>query len=134
MAEKFYSITEIAQKFGMTAHTLRYYDKEGLLPFVGRTASGIRRFRAADFDGLEIINCLKETGMSIKDIKTFMDWCQAGDSTIAQRLQMFQDRQIAVKKEIAELKRHLKKIEYKIWYYETALQAGTTKIHETCEK
>lgn len=134
MAEKYYSISEIAQKFNMTAHTLRYYDKEGLLPFVGRTTSGIRRFRSADFDGLEIINCLKETGMPIKDIRKFMDWCQTGDSTISKRLEMFHERRKIVKQEIAELKKHLKKIDYKIWYYETALQAGTTKIHETSEK
>ncbi len=86
----FYTIAQVAKKFGLTAHTLRYYDKEGLLPFVNRAAGGIRRFKEEDFEFLSIITCLKETGMPVKEIKTYIDYCLQGDSTIDARLELIQ--------------------------------------------
>lgn len=64
-----YSIGQVAKKLGLTAHTLRYYDKEGLLPFVRKGSSGARVFEDEDVDWLIIIECLKGTGMQLKDIK-----------------------------------------------------------------
>ena len=61
--------------------TLRYYDKEGLLPFVERSSGGIRLFKDSDFEWLSMIACMKQTGMP----KTFIDLCMAGDSTISER-------------------------------------------------
>ncbi len=75
----FYNISEVAKKMNVTSSTLRYYDKEGLLPFVDRTEGGIRKFKEDDFEWLSIIECLKNTGMSIKDIKAFIDWCMDGE-------------------------------------------------------
>lgn len=57
-----YTISEVAKKMGISAHTLRYYEKEGLLPFIERNESGIRRYKASDFEHLALIHCLKETG------------------------------------------------------------------------
>ena len=62
-----YSIGQVAQKMGLTAHTLRYYDKEGLLPFVKKNSSGLRMFSDEDIDWLVVIECLKGTGMQLKD-------------------------------------------------------------------
>ena len=67
-----YTIGQMAEKLGVAPSTLRYYDKEGLLPFVERTAGGIRIFSDGDLETLKIINCLKDTGMQIKDIRNFM--------------------------------------------------------------
>lgn len=64
-----YTIGEVAKIINISPHTLRFYDKEGLLPFVERSESGIRRFKEEDFGKLMIIECLKKTGMPIKDIK-----------------------------------------------------------------
>ncbi|MDL2285735.1 MerR family transcriptional regulator [Desulfovibrio sp. OttesenSCG-928-F07] len=127
-----YTITQVAKKFGITAHTLRYYDKEGLLPFVERSAAGTRKFKEADLEWLIIINCLKETGMQIKDIKVFIDWCMQGDGTIQQRYDMFVAQKEKLQQQMEAMQTHMKKIEYKIWYYKTALEAGTVKIHESC--
>lgn len=63
-----YTVGEMAKMLGVPASTLRYYDKEGLLPFVGRSASGIRMFRESDLEWLRIIGCMKKAGMSIRDI------------------------------------------------------------------
>ena len=67
-----YTIGQMAEKLGVAPSTLRYYDKEGLLPFVERTAGGIRIFSDGDLETLKIINCLKDTGMQIKDIRNFI--------------------------------------------------------------
>ncbi len=128
------TISETAEKMNLTAHTIRYYDKEGLLPFVERTESGIRYFTDNDLEGLEIIKCLKATGMPIKEIKTFMDWCVEGDTTLKERYRMFLERKTAVESQILELQQTLDRINYKCWYYKTALEAGTEKIHDNAPK
>jgi DNA-binding transcriptional MerR regulator len=124
-----YSISQTAQRIGVTAYTLRYYDKEGLLPFVDRTPSGIRSFKESDFEWLAVVNCLKNTGMSIKQIKVFIDYCLEGDATLEKRLDVFTNQKASVEKQIEELQTYLKKIEYKIWYYQTAVAAGTEAVH-----
>ncbi|MDK2866086.1 MAG: hypothetical protein PWP51_1574 [Clostridiales bacterium] len=126
-----YSISEAAEKVHLTAHTLRYYDKEGLLPFVNRTENGIRCFSESDLETLELINCLKATGMPIKDIKRFMDWCVEGDSRLEERYQLFLERRESVLKQISELLEALERIEHKCWYYKTAVEAGTIDIHKS---
>ena len=64
-----YTIGEMAKMLGVPASTLRYYDKEGLLPFMARSSGGIRQFRDSDLEWLRIIGCMKKAGMSIKDIR-----------------------------------------------------------------
>ncbi|WP_287531012.1 MerR family transcriptional regulator [Veillonella sp.] len=77
-----YTVGEIAKKLNITPSALRYYDKEGLLPFVERSSGGIRIFCEEDMDWLELIECMKRTGMPIKEIKHFIDCCVEGDSRI----------------------------------------------------
>ncbi len=123
-----YTVGEMAKKLQIAPSTLRYYDKEGLLPFIERSDGGMRMFKEADLEWLLIIDCLKKTGMSIKDIKIFIDWVQQGDETIDLRLQMFQDQHKVVKEQIAQLQSTLDIINYKCWYYEAAREAGTTDV------
>lgn len=126
----FYTISEAAEKMHLTAYTLRYYEKEGLLPFVERNDKGIRRFKDSDFGWLSIIECLKASGMPIKDIKTFIDWCMQGDDTLQQRHNMFLERKKVVEQQMSGLQKILNTIEYKCWYYKTALDAGTSAVHK----
>ena len=121
-----YTIGQMAEKLGVAPSTLRYYDKEGLLPFVERTAGGIRIFSDGDLETLKIINCLKDTGMQIKDIRNFIAMVVEGDSTIDDRLELFRKRKEQVEKQMEELQKTLDIIQYKCWYYETAKKAGTT--------
>lgn len=124
-----YTIKDAAAIMGVPATTIRYYDKEGLLPFIERMESGYRVFSENDIAMLRIIECLKKTGMSIKDIRRFTDWVQKGDASLAQRYEVFQERKRVVEEQMADLQKTLDLITYKCWYYETALQAGTEKIH-----
>lgn len=126
----YYTIGEIAKKLNISPHTLRFYSKEGLLPFVERSERGIRMFKDEDFEWLKLIECLKRTGMSIKDIKTYIDWAMEGDSTIDKRLEMFKMQKEAVEKQIEQLQETLKLLEYKCWYYEKAKKAGTCNVHK----
>lgn len=125
-----YTISEVAQKLNLTVYTLRYYDKEGLIPFVERTPSGTRLFKESDIEALNVIECLKSTGMPIKEIKNFIDWCSEGDSTLQQRYNLFLERKAAVKAQLEELNKTMALINYKCNYYMTALDAGTEKIHK----
>jgi DNA-binding transcriptional MerR regulator len=125
-----YSIGEVAKELDLTVYTLRYYDKEGLMPFVERTPSGTRVFKDSDIEALKIVECLKSTGMPIKEIKTFFEWCSEGDSTLKQRYEMFMERKAIVEAQMEELKKTMELIEHKCRYYNTAIVAGTEDIHK----
>jgi DNA-binding transcriptional MerR regulator len=125
-----YSIGEVAKELSLTVYTLRYYDKEGLMPFVDRTPSGTRVFKESDIEALRIIECLKSTGMPIKEIKSFIDWCSEGDATLKQRYEMFMERKATVEAQMEELKKTMEIIDHKCWYYKTAIDAGTEDIHK----
>ncbi len=127
----YYTIGEMAKKLHAAPSKLRYYDKEGLLPFVERSKGGIRMFSENDFEWLSIIECLKKTGMSIKDIRTFIGWCMEGDSTIEQRLELIERQRDAVLLQMEQVQETLDTLNYKKWYYETARDAGTCSVHDT---
>jgi len=121
----FYSIGDVANMLNIPASTLRYYDREGLLSNMKRSSGGIRVFSELEIGTLKMIDCLKASGMQIKDIKQFLDWCQEGDATLQQRRDMFYERRAVVEKQIEELQKTLDVIQFKCWYYETACEAGT---------
>lgn len=123
-----YTVGEMAKRLGVSASTLRYYDQEGLLPFVERSSGGMRMFKESDYEWLKIIECLKKTGMSLKDIRGFILMAIAGDETIEARLELIIKQQAAVKKQIDELQETLATLDFKRWYYETAKSAGTTDV------
>ena len=128
---KTYSIGEVAKELNLTVYTLRYYDKEGLMPFVERTDSGIRVFKESDLEALKIIECLKSTGMPIKEIKNFIEWCTEGDSTLQLRFDMFMERKANVEAQMEALKKTMEIIDHKCSYYRTALEVGTENIFKT---
>ena len=120
-----YSIGEVSRMFGLPQSTLRYYDKEGLLPQIQRQGAGIRRFDEQAVEALRVIECLKKSGMEIKDIRQFMIWCGEGASTYQQRLELFQRRRAEVEQELARLKKTLAMIDFKCWYYTQAQATGS---------
>ncbi|MGN0468436.1 MAG: MerR family transcriptional regulator [Acutalibacteraceae bacterium] len=123
-----YTVGEMAKRLSVQPSTLRYYDKMGLLPFVERSSGGIRMFKDSDYEWLQIIGCLKKTGMQLTDIKHFIEMAMQGDKTIDERLNLIIKQKQAVKEQIDELNETMKVLEFKQWYYETAKQAGTTAV------
>ena len=123
-----YTIGQMAKKLGVAPSTLRYYDKEGLLPSVERSEGGVRIFQDADMGQLATIKCLKRTGMSIQEIRQYIDLSLQGDETIEARLDLIDHRREAVLEQIRQLQDTLHTLDYKHWYYETALAAGTMEV------
>ncbi|HEZ3769801.1 MerR family transcriptional regulator, partial [Neisseria meningitidis] len=105
----------------------RFYDKEGLLPNIGRDEYGNRCFTDNDLQWLGLLQCLKNTGMSLKDIKRFAECTVIGDDTIEERLSLFENQIENVKCQIAELKRYLDLLEYKLAFYQKAKALGSVK-------
>ena len=83
-----YTIGQVSEMFNIPISTLRYYDKEGLFPNIHRE-SGIRKFDEKEIEALRIIECLKKSGLEIKIIKQFMQWCEQGSETYIQRKNLF---------------------------------------------
>ena len=124
----YYTVGEMAKRLGVAPSTLRYYDQEGLLPFVERSEGGIRVFKESDYEWLQVIGCLKKTGMQLRDIKTFIEMAMQGDQTIEPRLALIIKQKESVKAQIAELEETLRTLEFKEWYYNTAKENGTTSV------
>lgn len=100
-----YTIGQVAAMFQLPISTLRYYDKEGLFPYLKRKA-GIRWFSEQELEALRVIECLKKAGLEIRDIKQFMQWCTQGASTYPQRYELFVRQRDAVEAEIRHLAAH----------------------------
>lgn len=120
-----YSIGQVAKKTGLSSYTLRYYDHEGLMPFVQRNAAGRREFSEHDLDMVDLITCLKETGMALKDIRHVVEISLEGDKSLAERLQLFRQQRDQVDRQIAQLQAYRRKVDYKVRYFEAACKAGT---------
>ena len=120
-----YTIGQVSEMFDLPISTLRYYDKEGLLPFVARSSGGIRQFRESDIEWLRVIGCMKKAGMSLKDIRIYIELAVQGDSTIDARLAMFRRQQDTLRAQMQQLQDTMQVLEYKCWYYETAQKLGS---------
>ena len=118
-----YTIGQVSEMSGLPISTLRYYDKQGLFPEMERV-SGIRKFSDREMEALRVIECLKKSGLEIKDIKQFMQWCVEGASTYPQRKELFEQQKKTVEAEIAHMNRVLDMLKFKCWYYEQAMQDG----------
>ena len=118
-----YTIGQVAEMFDLPISTLRYYDKQGLFPRLTRE-SGIRKFSDNEIEALRVIECLKKSGLEIKDIKLFMDWCVEGPSTYANRFELIQKQKERVEAEIRQLNKALDMLSYKCWYYSQAMKDG----------
>ena len=116
-----YTIGQVSEMFGLPISTLRYYDKQGLFPEMERV-SGIRKFNDTELEALRVIECLKKSGLEIKDIKQFMDWCVKGASTYSQRKALFEKQRETLEAEIAHMNQVLDMLKFKCWYYEQAIQ------------
>jgi DNA-binding transcriptional MerR regulator len=124
-----YTIKDVAKITGLPIFTIRFYDKEGLLPFVSRNKSGIRVFTQSDINQIMTICCLKNTGMQIKDIKKYIDYCMEGVSTIGSRRELFEEHRKEIIKQINVLNENLKLIDSKLEIYSSPNAAEIINEH-----
>ncbi len=117
-----YSIKDVSEKTGLSAHTLRYYEREGLLSGVERSPGGFRQYTDADLEALWLICCLKNTGMSLQEIMRFVTLAREGDRTLKQRLELLQAHRDDVIARMEEMQQYLDKVNWKISFYDEKLR------------
>jgi DNA-binding transcriptional MerR regulator len=113
----FYTIKQASEKTSLSPHVLRYYENEGLLPGVARGRNGARRYSEGDLEGLALVCCLKNTGMTIKQIKNFVELSLKGEGTLRERCELLREHKGHVEDQIREMQRHLEKVRGKIEYF-----------------
>ena len=121
-----YTISEAARLMSVSPSTIRYYDKEGLLPEVKRQ-NGIRMFDEVDFGWLRLLMCLKKTGMPIKRIKEYVELSKKGDATLLERYELIRAQRQFVQDQIEQLEYYMEELDFKDWYYRKALEIGSEK-------
>ncbi len=118
-----YTIKQVCEKTGLSAHTLRYYEREGLLPEIGRTGGGVRRYTDEDIECIGLICCLKNTGMPLQEIAEFVRLTQEGDHTLKERCRLLEKHRETVLSRMEEMQKHLEKVTCKLNCFSEKLEA-----------
>ncbi|WP_410620124.1 MerR family transcriptional regulator [Amycolatopsis sp. cmx-8-4] len=115
-----YTPAQVTEKTGFTIDTLRYYERIGLLHHVGRTAGGRRTFTDQDVEFLQLLRCLRYTGMPVAEMLRFVELLRSGDATQDERLEVLRDHEARVEAQIDRLREHQEHIRFKIKLYSGA--------------
>lgn len=114
-----YTIGQVSKATGLPVSTLRYYDKEGLFPHLERKGY-VRKFSDTELEEVKIIECLKRSGLEIKDIRQFFQWVSEGSNTYEKRRELFANQKKVIQQEIESLEKTMAMLEFKCWYYDKA--------------
>lgn len=112
-----YTVKQVAEKMGISAYTLRFYDKEGLFPHVARDRNNVRLFSDEDLEWVNIVQCLRETGMPLAEVKEFVQLCLLGDATIPTRHRIIQNQVLKVEQDLAVMEKRIQTLRRKAEYY-----------------
>ena len=112
-----FTIKQISEKTKLTEHTIRYYDREGLIPLITRTQSGIRQFSEDDLEWINLICRLRNSGMPLQEIKEFMQLCLKGKDSIEERRELLIRHRTRIQEQMANLDNSLSFVNYKIEHY-----------------
>jgi DNA-binding transcriptional MerR regulator len=121
------SIKEVAEKFNITPYTLRYYEREGLIPSVQRKDNGRRVYTDVDLGWLQIVNCMKATGMSISYIKNYVELCTNGKDTLEERRKIMCKQKEIINEEIKKYTDLLELVDMKLDYYDEKISKDELK-------
>ncbi|MBF9016355.1 MULTISPECIES: MerR family transcriptional regulator [unclassified Oceanispirochaeta] len=113
-----YSMKEVKDLTGLSDHTLRYYEKDGILAEIRRQKNGHRRYEKQDLDWLDFVICLRSTGMPLSTIRKYRELMEQGDSTAEERKDLLLEQKESLLEEITTLQDSLKRISFKIDYYD----------------
>jgi DNA-binding transcriptional MerR regulator len=123
------TVKDVAKEMNISEHTLRFWDKEGLLPPVGRDKNNIRIFSEQDLQWVFIIKCLRGGGVQLADIKKYIALCQIGDSTVLERFEIIKEAKRKTLEQLDELNHQLAKLNYKEEYYKNLIE---NNAHDCC--
>jgi DNA-binding transcriptional MerR regulator len=113
------TIQQVSEKTGLSCHTIRYYERIGLINDVDRADNGHRRYSDDNIGWIDFLKCLKGTGMPITEIQRFVDLSRQGDYTISSRVEILKTQKDDILNQIDDLHEYLARIEGKIGYYES---------------
>lgn len=133
MRDAGYTIRSMAERCGLTAHTLRYYERVGLIQPVGRARNGHRRYSEADAAWINFLHCMRGTDMTIRQMQRYAELREMGDATSLERRKMLEDHQAAVAERIAKLQQAHALLAHKIANYrqiEQRIRIGDTRLLE----
>lgn len=122
---EFCTIGDVSAATGLPASTIRYYDKNGLLPNVARSSSGMRLFTEDDIEWIRLLERLKMSGMPIREMRAYVELIEGGDDTLEERRKIVYGRRSALEARMRELEVALGFIGYKCWFYDMALKLGS---------
>ncbi|RII33647.1 MerR family transcriptional regulator [Clostridium chromiireducens] len=122
-----YSIKEVAEKFNISSYTLRYYEREGLIPSVLRNDSGRRVYTDIDLGWLQLVCCMRATGMSISYIKNYVNLCTDGIDTLPERRNIMIEQKEILKEEIRKYTELLELVDMKLDYYDEKISKDELK-------
>ena len=127
--KKSYTIKEFSEKMNLSSSTLRYYEKEGLLPSSKRRNNGHRQYDDSDIPWVTVITCLRSTGMSVSDVRHYVELCKQGDNTVRERKQIILDQKKKIEDQLREVKQHLETINKKIDLYDEIISKRVPPFH-----
>ncbi len=133
MQDSGYTIQDMAKRCGMTTHTLRYYERVGLIQPVGRARNGHRRYSEADAAWLNFLHCMRATNMPIREMQRYAELRELGDSTSLERRKILEDHQAAIAAQIVELQKAHALLTHKIANYkkiEQRIRIGGPQVAE----
>ncbi|MGM0472214.1 MAG: MerR family transcriptional regulator [Bacillota bacterium] len=116
-----YTVKEVAEMMDMSPHTLRYYDDQDLFPYVSRDENNVRQFSESDLEWVNLIKCLKETGMPLAEINRYVELCREGDSTIEERYRIILKQKKKAEEEVAAMQKRVERLNVKQEYYKRLL-------------
>jgi len=117
-----YTIKQVAEIMDISAHTLRFYDNEGLFPYVSRNDNNIRVFSEHDLEWVRIVQCLRDTDMPLADIRHYIDLCKQGRDTVEERYHIILEQKQRAEQELVSMHKRLEILDKKTMYYQKALQ------------
>ena len=121
-----YTVKQVADKMGISAYTLRFYDKEGLFPHISRDANNMRLFSEQDLEWVNTVQCLRETGMPLAEVKAFIQLCLLGDSTVPTRYQLLQNQVHKAQQELEAMEKRISTLRRKLEYYNNLMVTSST--------
>ena len=114
-------IAEVSKRYDISADTLRYYERVGLLRNVARNASGIREYNETNCNAVEFVKCMRGAGVSIEALIEYMDLFEEGEHTAAARKTLLEEQRELVRSRIADLQAGLDRLDYQIAHYESVI-------------
>lgn len=121
-------ISEVSEKYEISPDTLRYYERIGLLPPVGRSKSGLRDYSESDLNWIDFIKCMRSAGLPIEQLAQYVQLFPQGEATVEERKQILIDQREQIAGRIAELQRTLAMLDAKIAGYESAIIPAERKL------